>query len=104
MTAPPGSTTARLDVVVRGRVQGVGYRYFALATATSLGLTGWVANQGDGSVRCVAEGARPALEQLASELARGPFGARIDTVEAVWGIPAGTFTRFEVRSGSHSGD
>ena len=104
MTAMPDPAAARVDVVIRGRVQGVGYRYFALATATSLGLTGWVANQGDGSVRCVAEGPRPALERLASELARGPFGARIDAVEAVWGIPAGTFTRFEVRSGSHSGD
>ena len=48
----------RLDATVRGRVQGVGFRYMVLEEAHRLGLAGWVANEPDGSVRCVAEGTR----------------------------------------------
>lgn len=104
MTAADGASPARLEVVVRGRVQGVGYRYFVLERGHALGLTGWVANQADGSVRCVAEGRRTALEELAADLARGPAGASVEAVQAVWMPPTGGFTRFEVRSGSHPGD
>ena len=44
---------ARLDATVRGRVQGVGYRYFAMREARALALDGWVANEADGSVHVV---------------------------------------------------
>ena len=103
-TAGEPASPARLEAIVRGRVQGVGYRYFVLERANALGLTGWVANEADRSVRCVAEGPRSALETLAADLAHGPLGAFVDTVDATWVIPSGAFTRFEVRSGSHSGD
>ncbi len=108
---PPDTVTgsarderASLDVVVRGRVQGVGFRYFALELATGSGLVGWVANEPDGSVRCLAEGRRPDLETFLTALSVGPLGARVDDVEAIWGSPRGSFERFSVRSGSHSGD
>jgi acylphosphatase len=93
-----------LDATVHGRVQGVGYRYFVLETATSLGLTGWVANESGGTVRCVAEGPRGALQTLLAALERGPLGARVESVQAVWGVAAGTFSRFDIRSGAHAGD
>ena len=64
---------ARIDATVIGRVQGVGYRWFVLEAALRLGLRGWVANEADGSVRCVAEGPRADLETLLLELARGPW-------------------------------
>jgi acylphosphatase len=94
----------RLDAVVSGRVQGVGFRYFVHEAASSRSLVGWVANAPDGSVRCVAEGTRPVLERLLVDLERGPMGARVDRVAAVWGGAAGGFDRFSVRSGAHAGD
>jgi acylphosphatase len=104
VTGPGRHERASLEAVVRGRVQGVGFRYFALELATGSGLVGWVANDQDGSVRCVAEGRRPDLETFLTALSIGPLGARVDDVEATWGPPRGSFERFSVRSGGHSGD
>jgi acylphosphatase len=95
---------ARIDASVFGRVQGVGYRWFVLDVARGLDLRGWVANEVDGSVRCVAEGPRDALETLLGELARGPLNARVDRVVPRWGRSSGTLGRFEIRSGAHPGD
>ena len=87
-------------MVVRGRVQGVGFRYFVLDLAIGLGLVGWVANDPDGSVRCVAEGRRADLETLLTALSVGPLGGRVDDVEATWGPARGSLERFfTVRSG-----
>jgi acylphosphatase len=94
----------RLEATVRGRVQGVGFRYFVLREAMDLGLTGWVANGLDRSLRCVAEGPRPMLEALLALLRAGPASAHIDRVDVAWGPAAGTFESFEIRSGGHSGD
>ena len=100
----PGRLSVRLDATVDGRVQGVGYRYFVLEAATALGLSGWVANVTGGSVRCVVEGPQTALQELLLALERGPFGARVEGVRTTWGPAAGTFTRFDIRSGAHTGD
>jgi acylphosphatase len=94
----------RLDATVHGRVQGVGFRYHIVRVAMDLDLTGWVANDADGSVRCVAEGARPALEALLGSLEVGPAGAIVDRVTTAWGPATGEFRAFEVRSGAHRGD
>lgn len=96
--------SARLDASVFGRVQGVGYRWFVLDVAGGLDLRGWVANEMDGSVRCVAEGPHGALETLLAELARGPLNARVERVVPRWGRPSGTLGRFEIRSRAHPGD
>ena len=95
---------ARLDAIVRGRVQGVGFRLFVAQRATSLGVRGWVANEPDGSVRCVAEGARAELDALLAALELGPAGARIGRVSATWSAAVGSFDRFEIRSGWTPGD
>lgn len=94
----------RLDATVHGRVQGVGFRYLVVMRAMDLELTGWVANGADGSLRCVAEGPRPALEALLSTLEAGPAGAIVDRAATAWGPASGSFTTFEVRSGGHRGD
>jgi acylphosphatase len=98
------TTDERLDATVRGRVQGVGFRYFVLREAMDLDVTGWVANGPDGSLRCVAEGPRPRLEALLHLLEAGPPSARIDRVDATWGPESGTFRSFEIRSAGHTGD
>ncbi|HUL50216.1 MAG TPA: acylphosphatase [Gemmatimonadales bacterium] len=67
--------------VVRGVVQGVGFRWFVLRNAHSLGLRGWVTNRPDGTVEVVAEGAAAALDELERALTQGPRGARVEQVE-----------------------
>ena len=94
----------RLEATVVGRVQGVGYRYFVLREATALELTGWVANEPDGSVRCVAEGRRPLLEAFLERLRAGPPGAIVDHVAELWLPSTGRLDGFGVRSGGHRGD
>jgi acylphosphatase len=87
----------RVHAVVRGVVQGVGYRASMLAEATRLGLTGWVRNLPDGSVELEAEGTTAAVDALLAWCARGPWGARVDGVESVEVAPSGAERRFEVR-------
>lgn len=89
---------------MHGRVQGVGFRFFVLREAAVLGLVGWVANEPNGSVRCVAEGSREALDALLEELRRGPAGARVDAVSTAWSAARGELGGFTVRSGWHGGD
>lgn len=74
----------RATVVIRGRVQGVGFRYATLTQARALGLTGWVRNQPDGSVQAAFYGARRILEQMVAWCHQGPSMARVDAVEVTW--------------------
>jgi acylphosphatase len=101
---PSPAPMGRLEAVVRGRVQGVGYRYFVMRMALGLGLVGWVANEADGSVRCVVEGPAEALVDFESALHDGPTGAIVDAITAVRMDATAAFTRFEVRPGGHRGD
>ena len=98
------SGLARLEATVRGRVQGVGFRYFILREAAALGLHGWVANAVDGSVESVAEGPRHDLEAFLERLETGPPAAHVDRVNATWSQARGGLDGFSVRSGSHRGD
>ena len=94
----------RLNAVVHGRVQGVGFRFHVVRAAERLGLRGWVANEADGAVRCVAEGASDDLQRLLAELRAGPAGAWVDRVDETWSAATGEFVRFSVRAGWHGGD
>ena len=85
-----------LHAIVHGRVQGVNFRYYTQLNAQALALTGWVANRPDGTLEVMAEGARPALDQLLAFLQRGPSHARVERVDAEWLKPGGRFTRFQV--------
>jgi len=68
-------------MLVRGRVQGVGFRAFVLHRAQTLGISGWVRNRRDGSLELEAEGEPSAIDRLAEAVERGPVGARITGVE-----------------------
>ncbi|MBN2550010.1 MAG: acylphosphatase [Anaerolineales bacterium] len=87
----------RLHVMVDGRVQGVGFRYFVAENALALGLTGWVRNRWNGAVEVVAEGKRAALEMLLSALQRGPRSAFVTDVSQQWLPATGEFSSFRVR-------
>jgi acylphosphatase len=67
--------------VVRGRVQGVGFRYFVERAAARLSLGGYVKNRADGSVEVLAVGGAAQLEKLREALQKGPTIARVDDVE-----------------------
>ena len=103
MSPRPGEL-ARLEAGVSGRVQGVGYRYFVVAQASALGLTGWVSNEQDGSVHCVAEGPRDDLERFLAVLEEGPVSAIVDYVDATWLPHTGRWASFGIRSSGHRGD
>jgi len=70
----------RRAATVTGRVQGVSFRYHTVRQAERLGLTGWVRNQEDGSVRLEAQGPQEAVEELLAWLQHGPPAARVDGV------------------------
>jgi acylphosphatase len=89
MTSTEKALEAR-RFVVRGRVQGVGYRWFVEREAHILGIAGWVRNNADGSVEVLAQGTRDQLSGLRSRLREGPRAARVDAVEeSETRLPAG---------------
>lgn len=69
-----------MRAIVRGRVQGVGYRWFVRERARDLGIGGWVRNREDGSVEVYAEGSRESLDRLSRMLRSGPAGAEVADV------------------------
>lgn len=88
---------ARLEAVVRGVVQGVGFRYFVERQARSLGIVGYVRNRGDRDVEVVAEGERGLLVELLASLRRGPLGAHVSGVDARWTENQREFRRFDIK-------
>jgi acylphosphatase len=82
--------------LVSGRVQGVGFRYFAQDIARRHGLTGVVRNLPDGRVEAVAEGDEDSLTHLEAALWRGPSHARVEHVEVESVPPVGTYLGFAV--------
>ena len=97
MSGESGSSS--FMAIIRGRVQGVGYRYYTLMRAQQLGVTGWVRNEADTSVRVVAQGQRAVLEAFISLLKVGPTGANVADVDVDWSYTCGSeFRKFEVRS------
>jgi acylphosphatase len=73
-----------VHLVVRGRVQGVGFRYFVVLRAQALGAAGWVRNRADGAVELEAEGPIATLERLLEAARSGPPGARVVGVDEEW--------------------
>ena len=80
MTSSEKSIQAR-RYLVRGRVQGVGFRWFVEREAHILGVSGWVRNNADGAVEVLAQGTRDQLSSLRDRLQQGPRAARVDQVE-----------------------
>jgi acylphosphatase len=90
------STLAR-RFVVRGRVQGVGFRWFVEREAHILQIAGWVRNNPDGTVEVLAQGTLDQLAGLRSRLQDGPRAARVDDVDVSDAEPIPGLTSFQVR-------
>jgi acylphosphatase len=82
--------------VVSGRVQGVGFRFFAERVANQLGLRGYVRNLADGNVEAYAIGSEALLEEFQRHLAEGPRGARVTSVEESEAAIINRYKRFEI--------
>ena len=82
--------------VVRGRVQGVGFRWFVEREAHILGISGWVRNNHDGSVEVMAQGTRDQLSGLHSRLREGPRAARVDAVDVSDASPTAGLSSFRI--------
>jgi acylphosphatase len=89
------NTTAR-RFIVRGRVQGVGFRWFVEREAHMLGIAGMVRNNYDGSVEVLAMGTREQLLGLRSRLQEGPRAARVDNVEEFEAKPIAGLNTFRI--------
>jgi acylphosphatase len=76
------TSRATLHVVVRGRVQGVGFRWFVREAARELKLGGWVKNRPDGTVEVLACGEEAAIAELRTRLEKGPAGAAVASIDA----------------------
>ena len=84
-------------IVVRGLVQGVGFRYFVYHHAARLGVKGYVMNLFGGEVEIVAEGPRSMLEELISQVKVGPRSSEVRDVSVSWREPGYQFRAFEIR-------
>jgi len=83
--------------LIRGRVQGVGFRWFVEREAHILQIAGWVRNNHDGSVEVLAMGTREQLAGLRMRLQEGPRAARVDHVEESEAKPVAGLDVFQVR-------
>ena len=83
-------------IVVKGMVQGVGFRYFVQQHAGRLGLFGSVRNLYDGNVDIHIEGNRSLIEEFIDQIKIGPRSARVNDLIIEWKIPSGGFMRFDI--------
>lgn len=82
--------------IVKGRVQGVGFRYYAIRAAREAGVTGTVRNLPDGNVEAIAEGTRDAIERFRASLQKGPSYAHVSDLVEEEAQPTGRYSGFEV--------
>jgi acylphosphatase len=87
----------RLHAIIHGRVQGVGYRAFAIRSAQQIGLTGWVRNRYNGTVETVAEGDRTQLENYLKVLQRGPVSSNVTKIDEEWSAATMEFDQFKIK-------
>jgi acylphosphatase len=91
------AATVTRHLVIRGRVQGVGYRWSMVQAAQRLGVRGWVRNRRDGSVEALAAGEAGAVEALIRWARQGPAGASVDAVDVADAGADGVLDGFEQR-------
>lgn len=96
-TTGPGSSTTAVRLLVRGDVQGVGYRAAAGSRARELGLVGWVRNEADGAVALHVEGPPDAVDRMVAWAREGPSSATVEGVDERGAEPHGPST-FDVRA------
>lgn len=87
----------RVHLIIRGKVQGVGFRHSASMIANHIGVLGWVKNLADGSVESVAEGSQAAVENYLRWCHLGPQFSQVSEVQVTEEEPTGEFDDFQSR-------
>ena len=91
------SNNACAKILLTGRVQMVGFRWFARRWADDLDLSGWVRNNRDGSVEAEVEGNKGRIEQFFEEMKKGPKHAIVEDTNVGWSPFENRFRSFEIR-------
>ncbi|MEK4650325.1 MULTISPECIES: acylphosphatase [Niallia] len=86
----------QLHLIINGRVQGVGFRYFVQMIAMENQITGWVRNKADGTVECMAVASSETLRAFVEKVKRGNRFARVDHIEIQESEPEELFSSFKV--------
>ena len=86
----------RVQLFIRGRVQGVFFRAATQREARRLGIGGWVKNRNDGSIEIVAEGEEESIKELVGWAQHGPTAARVENVDVRWRGYTGEFAEFRI--------
>lgn len=87
----------RMHLIIKGRVQGVGYRFTTRTKAKILGLTGWVKNLPDETVEILAEGEESSLQKLLTWCYKGPSLSYVIDIEEKWKKNKDEFTTFSIK-------
>ena len=89
----------KMEAVVKGYVQGVGFRFFAERMANLLGITGWVLNLPGGDVKVLAVGTEDKIHEFLMVLERGPLSAEVEKVEStITSVDYNDYNSFEILS------
>ncbi len=94
---PDDKELQRVHIVVRGRVQGVGFRAHVQYSGRQIGVTGWVRNVGYDTVEAVGEGQRAKLDRFVEAVKTGPVGSQVDDAEVEWQNATGEWSDFQMR-------
>ncbi len=92
----PDSSSRAVRLLIAGRVQGVGFRYFTQRAARGLGLVGWVRNLPSGEVEARVAGSADGIAELRRQLEAGPSGARVDKITETPLAEAGPWREFSI--------
>ncbi len=87
----------RAEIVIKGLVQGVGFRYYIYRSAVNLGLKGFTENLFSGEVLTVVEGKKPLVEELYKKIVVGPSHSSVRKHNIMWQEPKNEFENFEIR-------
>ena len=86
-----------VHIIVKGMVQGVGFRYYTIRKAVELNLTGWVKNLYNGNVEVEAEGERSLIEEFIKDLRTGPPMSSVRDLKIEWLNFENKYTKFDVK-------
>ena len=91
------SKISQTHILIYGRVQRIGFRWWVQRQAIKLGLNGWVRNLDDGGVEAVAEGRKGNIDKLIELIKKGPILSKVESVNVDWGRATGEFEKFGIR-------
>ena len=86
-----------ISLIVKGKVQGVSFRWFTVSSGKELGLNGYAKNRADGTVEVQAVGRKADCDSLIEQVKQGPALSQVDDVEISWLDATENFTDFEIR-------